>query len=91
MLRRHIQHVGYFGLTAGGCNSLLRYVKRLSIDLAVHLILIQETEGRRAHIARVKDRFIGVQPGSREISTIGKNIASESSGVSRSGGKQESK
>ncbi len=91
MLRRHIQHVGNFGLTASGCDLLMGYVKRLSVDLAVHLVLEQETEVRRAHISRIKDRLIRVQPGSREISPIGKNISSESSGASRSGGKQESK
>src|SRR4029077_733757 len=91
MLRRHIQHVGHPGLTAGGRDLLLGYVEWLSVDLAVHLVLKQETEGGRAHVARIQDRLGGVQSGPRGGSAIGKHIGCRSGRVDSCGGKKETK
>jgi hypothetical protein len=64
-------------LAAGRCDLLPRDVKWLGVNLAVYLILIEETESARTHINRVQDRLIGIQPSTGEISPIGKNICGE--------------
>jgi len=70
-------------------NRLVGHMQRLSKDRPIDGIVVKKAKKARANACRVQDRLSRVEPGTRVISAIGKNVGSQSAGIKSGSGKED--